>query len=328
MNVEITTKLRGTKLIAWQKLLESSGLSTDEAVDSTALVWDNNELIATASRQENLFKCIAVKPDRQGEDLTATVISALRSDAFANGYKHLFLYTKPENETVFSSLFFYTVASSDGVVLMENRKDGISDFITSLNPKKRDGRVGALVMNCNPFTLGHQSLIEQAARECNYVYVFVLSEDKSRFSTADRMKMVISGTSHLPNVQVLPTGPYLISAATFPSYFIKKRDCVTEIHCLLDVEIFARYFAPAFSINTRYVGTEPISSLTKKYNQALAEHLPRHGIEFVEVERKKAGGTAISASLVRDLIDNNRLDELKAFLPQTTLDYLVKNNLI
>ncbi len=328
MNVEIATKLRGKKLLAWQMLLESSGLSTDEAVERIALVWDNDELIATASRQENLFKCIAVKPNRQGEDLTATVISALRSDAFSDGCKHLFLYTKPENEKIFSSLFFYPVASSDRVLLMENRKDGILDFISSLNAKKRDGRIGALVMNCNPFTLGHRSLIEKAAQECDYVYVFVLSEDKSRFSTGDRMEMARLGTAHLGNVQVLPTGPYLISAATFPTYFIKDRDNATELQCLLDIEIFTRYFAPAFSITARYVGTEPLSPLTKKYNQALAKNLPCHGIELVEVERTKTGSITISASLVREHINRHEIDILKEYLPQTTLEYLIENDLI
>ena len=328
MNVEIASKLHGKKHTAWQSLLEETGLVADEAVDRIALVWDSDELIATASRKENLFKCIAVKPDRQGEDLTATVISALRSDAFSDGYNHLFLYTKPENETIFSSLFFYPVASSDRVLLMENRKGGILDFISSLKPQKRDGRIGSLVMNCNPFTLGHQALIERAAQECDFVYVFVLSEDKSRFSTRDRMEMVKLGTAHLDNVQVLPTGPYLISAATFPSYFIKDRDNISEIQCLLDIEIFARYFAPAFSITRRYVGTEPYSPLTEKYNQALARNLPPRGIELVEVERTKVGEKAISASLVRELIERNEVDALKALLPQTTLDYLIKNDLI
>jgi [citrate (pro-3S)-lyase] ligase len=239
MNVEIAIKLHGARLIAWQKLLADTGLSFDEPVDRIALVWDREELIATAARKENLFKYIAVKPNRQGEDLTATVISALRADAFSEGYKHLFLYTKPENEKIFSSLFFYPIASTDKVLLMESRRNGIGEFISSLTPKKREGRVGAVVMNCNPFTLGHQYLVEKAAGECDHVYVFVLSEDKSYFSAKDRMAMVKLGTAHLENLTVLPTGPYLISSATFPAYFIKDKENLAEIQCLLDIEIFA-----------------------------------------------------------------------------------------
>ena len=140
--------------------------------------------------------------------------------------------------------------------------------------------------------------------------------------------MVKAGTMHLTNVTVLPTGPYLISSATFPSYFIKDRESLTEIQCLLDVEIFARYFAPAFSISARYVGTEPLSPVTEKYNRALAEHLPRHGIEFVEIERAKLDDTVISASLVREYISRGETDALKTLLPQTTLDYLINKNLL
>ena len=105
MNVEIAIKLHGARLIAWQKLLADTGLSFDEPVDRIALVWDREELIATASRKENLFKYIAVKPSRQGEDLTATVLTELRGGAFREGHRHLFLYTKPSNPNIFSSLF-------------------------------------------------------------------------------------------------------------------------------------------------------------------------------------------------------------------------------
>lgn len=328
MNVEVAIKLRGARLAQWQALLADSGLSCDEDVDRIALVWDGEELIATASRRENLIKCIAVKKSRHGEDLTATVISALRTDAFSEGYKHLFLYTKPENEEIFASLFFYPVASTDSVLLMESRQNGIEEFISSLGAQKREGRVAGLVMNCNPFTLGHQYLIEKASSECDFVYVFVLSEDKSCFSAKDRIQMVRIGTSHLKNVAVLPTGPYLISSATFPTYFIKDKERITEIQCMLDIEIFTRYFAKAFSINVRYAGTEPRSVVTEKYNRALAEHLPKQGVEFVELKRIETHGAPVSASLVREHIKNGELDELKSLLPQTTLDYLKNNNLI
>ena len=328
MNIEITTKLRGTKLTAWRSLLSDSGLSTDEQVDRTVLIWDEDELIATGSRVENIFKYIAVKADRQGEDITAKLISALRADAFDDGYKHLFLYTKPENERIFSSLFFYPVAATNRILLMENKNNGIGDFLSSLNANKRDGIIGSVVMNCNPFTLGHQSLIERAAGECDYLYIFVLSEDKSLFSHDDRIAMVRSGTAHLSNVEVLPTGPYLISSATFPSYFIKDKENLGEIQCLLDIEIFTRYFAPTFSISRRYVGTEPLSPTTEQYNRALSAHLPAHGIELIEIERKTFNEVPISASLVREYIASGETDKLVDLLPQTTLDYLRNKELI
>ena len=198
-------------------MLARAELEADEAVESTVLVWDDGQLIATGSRQGNLLKCIAVDESRQGEGLTATVLTQLRQDAFRAGHKHLFLYTKPKNLLQFSSLFFYPVAQTEQVLLMENQPGGIQTFLDSFPACEPAGKVGAAVMNCNPFTLGHRYLIETAARECDRLYVFVLSEDKSRFSAADRLTLVKEGTKDLKNVTVLPTGPYLISSATFPT---------------------------------------------------------------------------------------------------------------
>ena len=219
MDIELVKKLEGTKLQAWQALLQTSGLTPEEMPEVTILVWDEDSLIATGSRQENLLKYIAVSQARQGEDLTATVLTALRQNAFEAGYSHLFLYTKPKNEFWFSSLFFYPIAKTKDVLLMENRQNGIDSFLASL-PADSCENAGAVVMNCNPFTKGHRYLIETAANECGHLYVFVLSEDKSEFSAADRLEMVKLGTQDLQNVTVLPTGPYLISGVTFPTYFL------------------------------------------------------------------------------------------------------------
>ena len=328
MNIEIAIRLRGTKLEAWETLLNKAGLTYEGDTCDTVLIWDGDTLAATGSRQGYLLKYIAVDPDRRGEDLTASVISALRTEAFGEGYDHLFLYTKPENETVFSSLFFYPIAATDRVLLMESRRDGIRDFIATLEAVDKRGRVGAIVMNCNPFTLGHKYLIEKASDECDHVCVFVLSEDKSDFSASDRIEMVRLGTEHLSNVTVMPTGNYLISAATFPTYFIKDRESANDVQCLLDIEIFGKYFVPHFNIAARYVGSEPLSPTTAKYNLALSENLSKFGVELVTVERIENEGAPISASRVRECIKSGDLVALEKLLPETTLEYLRKKDLI
>ena len=323
MDIEIQSRLQGTKKALWESFLTKAGLHSDEAVERTALIWDEDgQLIATASRQENLLKCIAVSDDHQGEGLTATLVTQLRQDAFSQGYNHLFLYTKPKNELQFSSLFFYPIAKTGDVLLMENKKDGISQFLQSLPVTPTEGTVGAAVMNCNPFTKGHRYLIETAAKECNRLYVFVLSEDKSEFSFQDRLEMVKRGTADLTNVTVLPTGPYLISSATFPTYFLKERDQAAYVQCLLDIEIFCQYFAPHFSISRRYVGTEPLSPMTDRYNQALADNLPSRGIELRQLSRLEADKTPISASAVRAALQAGDTALLEQYLPRTTYEYL------
>lgn len=322
MDIELTSRLRGTKLEAWKSLLAQEGLEPDLQTQSTVLVWDEGQLIATASRQGNLLKCIAVDNSRQGEGLTATLLTQLRQDAFQYGYNHLFLYTKPKNKTMFSSLFFYPIAETQQVLLMENRKDGIQRFLDTLPVSPCNGTVGAAVMNCNPFTKGHRYLIETAAAECDRLYVFVLSEDQSEFSANDRMEMVKLGTKDLPNVTVLPTGPYLISSATFPTYFLKERELAEQVHCLLDIEIFCNYFAPKFGITQRYVGTEPLSQMTDQYNQALLTHLPQKGITLHQIPRLELDGTPVSASAVRKHLHSGEYELLKKLLPETSYTYL------
>ena len=324
MDIEVLYSLRGRKRTAWEQLLAKTGLVPEELPEEFVLLWEGDDLAATGSRQGNILKYLAVDPAHQGEGLLATLITALRQDAFAQGYRHLFLYTKPANEHLFRDLMFYPVASTDKVLLMEDKPEGVQSFLNTLPVDACDGIVGAAVMNCDPFTLGHRYLVESAAKECDKFYVFVLSEDRGHFSAADRLAMVKAGTADLKNVTVLPTGPYLISAATFPTYFLKDRDGTEQVQCLLDIAIFCKYFAPHFGIQRRYVGTEPLSPMTNKYNGALKANLPGKGIEVREILRLEKTGTPVSASAVRKALAENDWDTLKTLVPTTTFDHLLK----
>ena len=321
MEIEIHSQLGESKKNIWHSFLHQAGLTADESVEQTVLIWDGNELIATGSRQGNLLKCIAVDPARQGEGLLASVLTALRQEAFKAGCRHLFVYTKPINAPLFTPLFFYPIAQTADVLLMEDRQNGVRDFIAKL-PKVPTANAGAAVMNCNPFTLGHQYLIETAARECDHLYIFILSEENGTFTAADRLEMAKQGTAHIPNVTVLPTGPYLISGATFPTYFLKNREQATTIHCQLDIEIFARYFVPAFGIKQRFVGNEPLSTMTNQYNQTLLKMLPPRGVSVCEIARITVDGTPISASAVRVAYEQKDWQALADLVPVTTLNYL------
>lgn len=319
MDIELVNLLQGMRKAKWHSLLQSAALSPDEQLDSTVLVWEGERLVATGSRWGNILKCIAVDDDYRGQDLTATVITKLRQDAFEAGFSHLFLYTKPRNEFMFSSLLFYPIARTQDVLLMENRQTGIADFLASL-PVAEGNTVGAAVMHCDPFTKGHRYLIETAAKECDRVYIFVLSEDRGNFPAKDRLEMVKRGTADLANVTVLPTGPYLISAATFPTYFLKEKNKAALIQCELDIQIFTKYFVPKFGITKRYVGTEPLCPVTSQYNAALAAALPEKGIQLRQIPRLELDGMPISASAVRKALNDPA--KLAQLLPQTTIEYL------
>ena len=238
MNFEITSRPSGAKKEKWLELIKGAGLFAEGEELRTLLVYDGDEIIAAGSREGFVLKLIAVADSHRGEDITASILTELRRDAFADGYTHLFLYTKPQNRYTFESLFFYPVIETEDFLVMENKKDGLSDFLESLPPAPPSGRVGAIVMNANPFTLGHRALADRAASECDRVFLFVLSEDKSEFSPRDRLEMVRRGVADIENLTVLSTGPYLISSVTFPTYFIKDRDRARVAACELDVRMF------------------------------------------------------------------------------------------
>lgn len=322
MDLELCAGIPPRVYAAWSKLLASTGLTPEQRDLQTVLLWDGDKLVATGSRQDNVLKYIAVDPAYQGEGLTAKVLTALRQAAFEAGYQHLFLYTKPVNKVLFSSLFFYPIAQTAEVLLMEDKKSGIADFLAALPVMHTDKNIGAIVMNCDPFTLGHQHLISTAASQCSHLYVFVLSEDKGYFSATDRLEMAKRGAAHLPNVTVLPTGPYLISSATFPAYFLKEQSRAGHVHCGLDIAVFTQYFAPRFSITQRFIGSEPLCPVTNTYNQTLKTDLPQYGITVTEVPRIEKSGTPISASMVRKAINDADWTLVQALVPTTTYDYI------
>ena len=321
----------GAPLRPWQQkrtaaFLASAGLDYDPAIEYTVNLTEDDEIIATGSLSGNICKCIAVAPAHQGEGLTATVVTHLRQEAFRRGIRHLFLYTKPKNRAMFGDLSFFPVAETPDTLLMENIRDGAKDFVASLETRPCDGTVGAIVANCNPFTLGHRYLVEQAAQACDLLHLFILSEDRSRFPAADRLALAKAGTADLKNVIVHPTGDYLISAATFPTYFIKDKERVPQIRCDLDLEIFSNFFAPALGITRRFVGTEPLSPVTDAYNRRMQEILPQRGIAVTEIPRKELGGAPISASRVRELLDKGDLEGIRPLVPDSTYAYLLKTN--
>ena len=184
---------------------------------------------------------------------------------------------------------------------------------------------GAIVMNCNPFTYGHQYLIDTAARLVNILYIFVVQEDKSIFSFEQRFKMVEDGTKHLNNVIVIPSGKFMISSITFPGYFLKEKPKTDSYDSFLDLKIFAHYIAHRFRIRIRFVGEEPFDKVTAQYIQDMKKILKDEGIEVLEIPRKKLGsGEVISATTVRNLLEKQEWKKMEMFIPETTINILKK----
>ncbi|MBR1658311.1 MAG: [Synergistaceae bacterium] len=303
-----------------ERLLLSEGIRRDKNLDYTCAVYDEDyNVIATGSCFGNTLRCMAVSHEHQGEGLMNEVVTHLVQHEYEQGINHLFLYTKYSSAKFFGDLGFYEIVRiADQVVFMENRRTGFSDYLSELAKSKRNGKnIAALVLNANPFTLGHQYLVEKAADENDVLHVFIVSEDASLVPFEVRRRLVVEGTSHLANVIYHDTGPYIISSATFPSYFQKDDEAVIESHANLDLEVFVR-IAEALGINARYVGEEPKSLVTGIYNRIMSEKLPEHGIKCVIVPRKTDGHEVISASNVRQAIKEGRLEDIRGLVPEST----------
>lgn len=303
-------------------LLVENGITRDANLDYIcAMVDEENRVIATGSCFGATLRCFAVSQQYQGEGLLNEVVSHLMEYQMVRGYTHLFLYTKIKSAKFFQSLGFYEIARVDGtLVFMENRRNGFPSYLSRLEKTARPGVSGAIVMNANPFTLGHQYLVETAAGRCDTLHLFLLSEDASLVPFGVRKQLVQAGTAHLKNVVLHDSGPYIISNATFPSYFLKDDSAVIQGHAKLDLAIFVR-IARALGVTVRFVGEEPTSQVTGLYNEIMAAQLPENGIDCVILPRKEALGKAISASTVRAALQAGDWQTLSQLVPQTTLDY-------
>lgn len=183
-------------------------------------------------------------------------------------------------------------------------------------------RIGSIVMNCNPFTLGHRYLVEQALKRCDHLIVFVVEEDKSVFPFAERLELVRKNLSDLKNVSVIPSGQFIISSRTFEEYFNKESLQERKVDTSLDVNLFGKEIAPCLNISMRFAGEEPFDNVTRQYNASMARILPQYGVKFIEIPRMKYKGSPVSASEVRRLAEARQFDKLKKLVPPLTLRYL------
>ncbi len=309
-----------------EKFLNSFDLKYDKGVDYTVAAREDGKVIATVSKEKNIIKCFAIDNSHQGEGIATQILTPAINQMFDEGYFHNMVFTKTPNKSLFEGMGYKEVAHTDKVILMEMGNKSVDKTIAKII-KKFDIDISKkramAVMNCNPFTLGHLYLIEKAASENEEVLIFVVQEDKSSFPFKDRYELVQKGTAHLKNVKVIPGTEYLISSATFPNYFLRKEDDTLEEYTKLDSAICGMQFGKKLNINKRYVGEEPLCKVTDTYNKTLEKILPEYDMEVVVVPRKELNDNVISASLVREYMKNDRLQEIKDLVPETTYNFLI-----
>lgn len=341
-----------------EAFLKRNGLRFDDMHYYAAVTDDDGEMIAGGGLKGNVIKCVAVDDAHKGEAIANTLISHLIAHANEEGHSNVMLFTKPKNRQLFESLSFRLLAEAPEAVLMETGIGGLGDTVEALKKIKEEGEVckennqeckeeektnlnittpqhlnpstpqplttttprrGVVVMNCNPFTLGHRYLIEQAAKQVERLFVMVVREDCSLFAYAERKAMVEQGVAHLKNVTVIDGSEYAISQATFPTYFLKRLDDAADTQMLLDLDLFRRHIAPALGTTVRFVGTEPTDQLTRRYNQLMHEVLA----DVRETARLEKKGNAVSASRVRKAMEQGDMSTIRQLVPPTTLPYII-----
>ncbi|WP_051560458.1 adenylyltransferase/cytidyltransferase family protein [Clostridium beijerinckii] len=213
------------------------------------------------------------------------------------------------------------------VYLSNKEKENLYKYINNIQKYKfnveNNERVGSIVMNCNPITLGHMHLIEYARKNVDWLYIFVVEEDKSFFKFNERYELVEKAIKNMENVKAIPSGQFILSNKTMPSYFTKEYEQEQIIDASEDVRIFAEYIAPQMNIDVRFAGEEPLDNITNQYNFEMRRTLTDYGIKFIEIPRKKASGEVISASRVRKLLKSDNMNEIQKLVPDVTFKYLV-----
>ena len=339
-----------------EAFLKRNALRIDDMNYYAAVLDDDGEMIAGGGLKDDVIKCVAVDDAHKGEAIANTLVSHLISHANQEGYGCIKLFTKPKNRQLFESLSFRLLAEAPEAILMETGIGGISNTVEALKKIKEESEkykeynkeckedskecrentsylttspphhltttmqpTGCIVMNCNPFTLGHRYLIEQAAKQVERLYVMVVREDCSLFAYTERKAMVEQGVADIENVSVIDGSDYAISRATFPTYFLKRLDDAADTQMLLDLDLFRRHIAPALGATVRFVGTEPTDQLTRRYNQLMHEALK----DVREINRLEKDGNAVSASRVRKAMEEGDMNTIRQLVPPTTLPYII-----
>lgn len=324
-----------------EMFLQTNGLRYDD-VDYYAAIVDesSDEMIAGGGLKGSVIKCVAVADGHKGEAVANVIVSHLIAKANAEGCQCVKLYTKPDNRQLFESLSFRLIAESPNAILMETGVGGIEKYSEELRVKseelgvkseelKNDESVvsnarkpiGVIVMNANPFTLGHRFLVEQSSELVERLYVVVVREDCSMFSYNERKAMVIQGVRDIGNVVVVDGSDYAVSAATFPTYFLKQLSDATDTQIILDLDLYRRRIAPALGATIRFFGSEPTDPLTRRYNELMHQQLGEEHVH--EIQRKQQEGSAISASRVRKAMMEGCLWDAIQLVPPTTIPYII-----
>lgn len=324
--VPSTSTLRLAKIKEFLALFE---LECSEDVESFVVAKEDAKIIACGGIAGKVLKDIAIDGLYQGKHLALKLMSELLHVAYEAGRQELFLFTKPCYVEVFEDCGFkYITQAAKTIALMENHQN-LEPYCKSLRALRVKGnKIGSLVVNCNPFTLGHLHLVKSACATCDWVHLFVVKEDASYFPYVTRLALIREGLEGIKNLTIHEGSDYIISKATFPTYFIKDKRKIDSLFTELDLNLFRNHLAPQLGITHRFVGEEPLCVVTHEYNQQMKKCLAQVGvmpsIEVVEIKRIYHANEPISASRVRKAMQDGDIELISHLVPSSTL-YAIQN---
>lgn len=292
--------------------------------DKTYVIRVDGDIIATGSASGNILKYFFAKCTYSGQGAIGIIYNSLLEYMIQMGYSSYFIFTTPNNKTIFESLGLNEVFSTDRVILLEGGFYNYNNWIDKVKKivGEKRGKRGAIIVNCNPMTLGHKYLITKALEEVDELLIFVVEEDLSIFPFEARYNILVNEFKLDKRVKILKGGPYIISRGTFPTYFIKQKDEMLEIYTELDAKIFAKKIAKDLDIEIRFLGSEPKDIVTLAYNESLKEILENEDIDVKIITRIESDNRPISASYVRALLKTGKIDNAYMLLPNSTIEFL------
>jgi hypothetical protein len=266
--------------------------------DYSHIAWKGNKIVADTLYDKIFLSEKSISGKRQGQpSVSVEVVKA------GTEFMKYLLYRK----------------SAD---LFEVNK--LDEYISQISKYKVDDvdNIGSVAVNCNPITLGHLHLLEYAASQVDFLYVFVIEEDLSFFSYEARFYLVKESVAHIKNCKVIPGGRYICTQFTYPEYYSKDESPAQVADASMEAWFFCEHIAKELGIKTIFLGEEPTCKVTRQYNDQMAVILPEYGIKVDIIPRIDIDGCTVSASTVRRLIASNDFAMIERIVPHCVYNYI------
>lgn len=194
--------------------------------------------------------------------------------------------------------------------------------------------VSCIIFNANPCTLGHRYIMEIASKRSRGVVVFVIEGKTDSGSLGnhensnieipfkDRLEQTQMCAHGIPNVLVLPGGPYTIGRDDFPSQWSTVERSRAHSYAILNSKLLCQVILPGLGITNMFAGDEPRDEMSEMHLNALRQQCRDRGIGLKVAERKRLGDRYISSAMVRGAAANGDWDTVSATVQPFVYEYL------